>query len=133
MQREIVEERLSPSGARPQSFPFDSWRRTEADGFDLIEWLFTAARYRRNSIWIDAGLAGNRRCIGATDVSVASICADYFVDHPLLRVADAERQRHLQVLNVLIERAAWLDARIIVLPVLDRGELGDERDEATFL
>lgn len=133
----IMQGRLSPPGARPQSFPFDSWttefRRAQSYGFDLIEWLFAAADYERNPIWTEAGLADIRQCIMATGVSVASICADYFVDHQLLRVADGERRRHLQVLNVLIERAAQLGARVIVLPVLDAGELRDATDDGILL
>jgi len=130
----IMQGRLSPPGRRPQSFPFDSWqtefRHAQSYGFDLIEWLFTAADYERNPIWTEAGLADIRQCMLATGVSVASICADYFVDHQLLRVPAGERQRHLQVLNVLIERAAQLEASVIVLPVLDAGELRDASDDA---
>jgi len=36
-------------------------------------------------------------------------------------------------LNVLIERAAQLEAPVIVLPVLDVGELGDATDDAILL
>ena len=133
----IMQGRLSSPGARPQSFPFDSWqtefRRAQAYGFDLIEWLFVAADHDRNPIWTEAGLAAIRQCMTATGVSVASICADYFVDHPLLRVPEGERRRHLQVLNVLIERAGRLDAPVIVLPVLDAGELRDTTDDAILL
>ena len=133
----IMQGRLSPPGARPQSFPFDSWqtefRRAQAYGFDLIEWLFTAADYEQNPIWTEAGLAAIRQRMLATGVSVASICADYFVDHQILRVPEGERRRHLQVLNVLIERAAQLEAPVIVLPVLDAGELRDASDDALLL
>ena len=133
----IMQGRLSPQGARAQSFPFGSWqsefRRAQSYGFDLIEWLFAAADYERNPIWTEAGLADIRQCIMATGVSVASICADYFVDHQILRVPDGERRRDLQVLNVLIERAAQLDAPVIVLPVLDAGELRDATDDAILL
>jgi sugar phosphate isomerase/epimerase len=66
-------------------------------------------------------------------VSVASICADYFVDYPILRVPDDERRRHVEVLNRLIERAAQLEVPVIVLPVLDAGELDDGRDDAILL
>jgi hexulose-6-phosphate isomerase len=137
MQFGIMQGRLLPPGARPQSFPFDSWqiefRRAQSYGFDLIEWLFTAADYQRNPIWTEAALADIRQCSMATGVSVASICADYFVDHPILRLPDDERRRHLQVLNVLIERAAQLDAPVIVLPVLDAGELRDATDDAILV
>jgi L-ribulose-5-phosphate 3-epimerase len=133
----IMQGRLSPPGARPQSFPFDSWQiefqRAQSYGFDLIEWLFAAADYERNPIWTESGLADIRRSAMATGVSVASICADYFVDHQIVRVPADERRRHLQTLNVLIERAAQLDARVIVLPVLDAGELRDATDDAILL
>ena len=133
----IMQGRLSPPGARPQSFPIGSWqaefRRARSYGFDLIEWLFAAADYERNPIWTEAGVADIRKCILATGVSVVSICADYFVDHQILRMPDGERRHHLQLLNVLIERAAQLEVRVIVLPVLDAGELSDSTDDAILL
>jgi len=133
----IMQGRLSPRGARPQSFPFETWQtefqRARFYGFDLVEWLFSAADYTRNPLWTAPGLADIRQCIRASGVSVASICADYFVDYPILRVPDGERRRHVEVLNRLIERAAQLEVPVIVLPVLDAGELHDGRDDAILL
>jgi hexulose-6-phosphate isomerase len=128
----IMQGRLSPPRERPQSSPWESWQaefdRAQGCGFDLIEWLIDPVGYERNPIWTDVGMAEIQECMAATGVSVESICADYFVDHPLLRVSEAERHHHLEVLSVLITRAARLGARVIVVPVLEAGEVQNAED-----
>jgi sugar phosphate isomerase/epimerase len=71
--------------------------------------------------------------MAATGVAVASICADYFVDYKILRASAPDRRRHLQVLTMLIERAAQLNASVIVLPFLGAGEPRDDVDDAALL
>ena len=133
----IMQGRLSPARARPQSFPWNSWQaefqRARAYGFDCIEWLFDAVDYDRNPIWTEAGSAEIRASIEASGVSVESVCADYFVDRPLGRPPQAERRQHVQLLSVLIARAAQLGAGVIVLPVLEAGEPRDAHDQAVLL
>jgi L-ribulose-5-phosphate 3-epimerase len=133
----IMQGRLSPARARPQSFPWDSWKeefaRARSYGFDLIEWLFDGVRYEENPIWTEAGLAHIQECMISARVSVESVCADYFVGHPLVRASAAERRHHLHVLNVLIARACRLGVRVILIPALEAGEIQDADEQAVFL
>jgi L-ribulose-5-phosphate 3-epimerase len=137
MQLGIMQGRLSPARARPQSFPWESWQaefdRARFHGFDLIEWVFDAVRYEENPIWTEAGLAQIRERTRSSGVSVETICADYFVQHPLLRAAQAERDHHIEVLNALVTRASQLGARVVVIPVLEVGEIQNVEEQVVLL
>ena len=128
----IMQGRLSPARERAQSFPWSSWEaefdRARSHGFDSIEWLFDAPGYEDNPIWTREGCAAIRRAAAASGVSVVSVCADYFVSHPLLRAAEADRVRHLRVLDRLVGQAAEVGAGVIVLPVLEEGEVTSAAD-----
>lgn len=132
----IMQGRLSPARERPQSFPSDSWQeelaRARSFGFELLEWLFTAAGYERNPIWSSEGVAIVRERVKASGLRVESICADYFVAHPLVRMPDPERSQHIQVLNALIARAAELGSRVIVVPALEEGDVYGPDDIAAL-
>jgi L-ribulose-5-phosphate 3-epimerase len=137
MQLGIMQGRLSPARARLQSFPWESWQaefdRARFHGFDLIEWVFDAVRYEENPIWTEAGLAHIRERTRSSGVSVETICADYFVQHPLLRAAEPERDHHIEVLNALVTRASQLGARVVVIPMLEVGEIQDVKEEVLLL
>jgi sugar phosphate isomerase/epimerase len=133
----IMQGRLSPPQERSQSFPSDSWQeelaRAKSFGFELMEWLFTAADYERNPIWSREGVAIVRERVKASGLRVESICADYFVSHALVRMRDSERRQHIQVLNALIGRAAELGIRVIVVPALEDGDVYSPDDMAALV
>jgi sugar phosphate isomerase/epimerase len=137
MQLGIMQGRLSPARARRQSFPWESWQaefeRARFHGFDLIEWVFDAVRYEENPIWTEAGLAEIRESMRSSGVFVDTICADYFVQHPLLRASEAERSHHIEVLNVLVRRASLLGARVVVIPVLGAGDIRNAEEQVVLL
>jgi hexulose-6-phosphate isomerase len=124
----ITQGRLSPPvPGRLQAFPWSSWEeefsRARGCGFDIVEWLFEAERYEQNPICTATGLAKIRRQIAATGVQLRSVCASYFMTYPFFRVSEQERARSISVLNDLIRRAAALDVRTILLPVLEASEI----------
>src|SRR5262249_18789721 len=84
----IVQGRLSPPvPGRLQAFPSRTWReefgRARTCGFSSLEWVFEADNYEQNPIWTQEGVVAIRRQIDETGVRVDSICADYFMTHPL--------------------------------------------------
>jgi L-ribulose-5-phosphate 3-epimerase len=95
--------------------------------------LFDGVGYEENPIWTESGLAQIRGAIMKSGVSVRTICADYFVAHRFVGVSEAERQQHTEVLNLLITRAPEVGARVIVLPLLELGEIRDAEERAVFL
>lgn len=112
----IMQGRLSPAGARPQSFPRETWRdefdRARRCGFDCLEWLITESGLEENPIW--ARPDDIRRCAEDSGVRLTTLCADCFLqrgdDHALL-----ER---------LLAAAAGLGIDTVVVPWLEQNAVG---------
>lgn len=126
----IMQGRLSPAPqGRPQAFPWQTWAHEFSDaraaGFDHIEWLVTAERANDNPLLTDAGIADIRDLVATTGVGVASICADCFIPLPLVRVPVAEQRQRTELLTRIVRQAARLDARVVVLPLLEANAPAD--------
>jgi len=122
----IMQGRLSPPiNGRIQAFPKDSWRdefeKAHACGLDLIEWVFEADEWERNPIFSDP--AEILRMSSESGVQVLSVCADYFMDLPLIRISKSEQDRRLNLLNELILRSCCIGIEYIVIPFVDTSEI----------
>lgn len=132
----IMLGRLSPPVAgRLQAFPWDSWagefEHARTLGFDGLEWLFDADRYQENPIWTAAGISALRARSRGTDTTLRSLCADYFLAHPFVRVSREDRDHAITVLERLIRCASSAGIETILLPVLESAEVRtpDEKDQ----
>lgn len=134
----IMQGRLSPPvPGRLQTFPWSSWEQefhhAHECGFDAIEWLFEADDYEQNPIWTESGLERIRRQIATAGVQLRSVCADYFMAHPFIRVPEQERARSVAVLNRLIVRAASVGIQTILLPLLEVAEIRTDAEKVQLL
>ena len=134
----IRQGRLSPpAGGSLRGFPHHSWHRefehAHACGFDAIEWLFASGDHTVNPVWSDEGRSEIAGRVRATGVRVQSLCADYFITHPLFRVSSEARQCRAAVLTQLITAAARVGVTLIVLPVLEASAIQTLEDEDHLL
>jgi L-ribulose-5-phosphate 3-epimerase len=91
----IMQGRLvPPDDGRIQCFPRARWRDEFAlaasAGLDAIEWIYDLYGADVNPIATDEGLAQIEDLSRANNVRVHSLCADYFMDKPLLRASGRE-------------------------------------------
>jgi hexulose-6-phosphate isomerase len=109
----------------------EEFARAAAADLDTIEWIYDAYGENCNPIATDAGLQEMRCLSEAHGVTVESVCADWFMEFPLLRsVGDEARRRW--------ERLAWLMHRCarhggvnrIVIPFVDASAIQSEADQA---
>lgn len=129
----IMQGRLSaPSPDGPQSFPHASWReefrRAAALGFDCIEWLFELRQHERNPLWTDSGRDEIRAAMESSGVAVDSVCAHYFIQWAPFAGAGGGDPALDRLLPALVERAADLGVRRIVVPLLEGASLRDAAD-----
>lgn len=118
---------LPPEDGRIQAFPRTRWQQELAlaadAGIDGIEWIYEAYGEGDNPI-CDA--AGRERLLQQSKrhgVAVRSLCADWFIDHPLAwDEARAER------LGSLAATAGAVGIERIVVPCVDRSRLRDSAD-----
>jgi hexulose-6-phosphate isomerase len=118
-----------------QQFPWSSWRdefaRAATCGLAFIEWLFAPDGYDRNPVWTDEGQREIRAAVAATGIPVRCLCADYFIAHPLVRVAEGRLVERIEVLDRLIGLAARAGVRVLVVPMLEAGAIRTSAEMAS--
>lgn len=130
-----MQGRLSPAGARPQAFPIATWRQEFATargcGFDRIEWLVTADGLDANPLI--AALDEVRECIVESGVKVTSLCADYLIERPLVRVTAAEQREGIALLDRVIAQASRIGIEVVVVPVIEGNALQSRAEGRALL
>ncbi len=97
---------LPPSDGCFQCFPRKQWRTefplaAEA-GLDAIEWIYDSPGESENPLGSDNGLAEMHRLSEKSNIAVVSVCADYFMECPLVKVgASARRIRKTESTKLL--------------------------------
>ena len=134
----IMQGRLTPPiGNRIQAFPADRWREefplAAQVRLGCIEWIYETYGHDQNPLCTDAGLAELRSLSERHGVTVRSVCADYFMEQPLIRAEGAELRRRSEHLRWLISRCAAAGIRRIVLPFVDASEIRTSEDEPTVV
>jgi hexulose-6-phosphate isomerase len=129
----IMQGRLvPPTDNRIQCFPSERWadefELARQAGLDCIEWIYDLYGADVNPLATDAGIAEMKALIQKTGVQVLSICADYFMDRPLVRAGAGELAERLAIFDWLLGRGALLGINRVVVPFVDasRIETDDE-------
>jgi L-ribulose-5-phosphate 3-epimerase len=129
----IMQGRLVPPvGGRFQSFPRGLWERefdlAVAAKLDAIEWIYDEFGTDENPIATDEGIETVEAHVRRTGIQVRSICADYFMDRPFVRVDEDEWRRRVDVLLWLLDRSRRIGASRVVLPFVDASRIQDHSD-----
>ena len=129
----VMQGRLAPPiDGRFQCFPLPHWqeefpRAAEAE-LQFIEWIYDLYSESSNPIASDAGIELMRQRSKASRVAVRSMCADYFMDRPLLRVTPAERAMQIDKLGWLLGRCQQVGIQRVVLPFVDASRIEGNKD-----
>jgi len=130
----IMQGRLVPPDAgRFQSFPRAQWRdefpNAVAAGIDYIEWIVDAHGFDVNPLFTETGLSELDTLKREYGVATSAICADWFMDYPLLRCTPAQLAEREIFLRRLIPIAKHIGAGYIVLPFVDISRIESEADK----
>jgi L-ribulose-5-phosphate 3-epimerase len=129
----IMQGRLvPPSEGRIQCFPRERWRDEFAlaatAGLEAIEWIYDLHGADVNPFAADDGLEELRALSAENAVQVRSLCADYFMDKPLLRANEREIDERTKTLEWLLGRCAILGMNRIVLPFVDASRIESDAE-----
>jgi hexulose-6-phosphate isomerase len=129
----IMQGRLVPPlDGRIQCFPRERWRDefalAAAADLDAIEWIFDVVGLDVNPVVTDSGLEEMAALSAETGVGVRSVCADYFMDRPLLRADDQAIEDRVETLSWLLRRCALLGAGRVILPFVDASRIGSDAE-----
>lgn len=123
---------VAPEQGRFQSFPRQGWRleieRAADIGLRGIEWIYDLFGEGANPLETVDGREELRGLLTRHGVSVLSICADYFMDRPLLRCSAAENAQLLERLEWLLSICPELGIGRVVLPFVDASKIHDEAE-----
>jgi len=129
----VMQGRLVPPEAdRIQCFPRQRWadefRLGAKAGVDSIEWIYDVWGSDANPISSDAGIQEVRELSKQHEVAVLSVCADYFMDRPLIRTDSEEQRSRVRLLLWLMSRCEQLGINRIVLPFVDQSAIRSQAE-----
>jgi len=123
---------LPPLPGRFQHFPRDGWEREFAlareAGLQAIECIYDSLGADVNPLATETGIELMNRLSGETGVLVRSICADVFMETPLVRTSAVELDERLGKLRWLLGRCARAGIERIVLPFVDASRVSNEAE-----
>lgn len=139
MKLAVMHGRLSPQeDGRFQSFPRNSWReefaRAAEAGIPNIEWIDDTYGADITPLRTSEGVEEMLTLMKKYSVSIPSICADSFMEEPLIRCTDEERAERLKLLDHLFHQAKKVGAAHLGIPFLDNSALNtkEEIDQAAL-
>jgi L-ribulose-5-phosphate 3-epimerase len=129
----IMQGRLvPPTEGRIQCFPRDRWSDefalAAAAGLEAIEWIYDLYGADVNPIAVDDGIEQLRSLSAQTGIQVRSLCADYFMDKPLLRADEREIDERAETLRWLLGRCAMLGLKRVVVPFVDASRIDSDQE-----
>jgi L-ribulose-5-phosphate 3-epimerase len=123
---------VPPEPGRFQSFPRSRWRDefalAELAGLETIEWIYDAYGEDMNPVATSDGVRALRGLSEKHGISIESVCADWFMDYPLIGIDQAASNLRWQRLAWLLTQAASLGVNRIVIPFVDASAIRGERD-----
>jgi L-ribulose-5-phosphate 3-epimerase len=130
----IMQGRLSPpEPGHFQAFPRKSWRdefaRAKQVGFSYIEWIHDSYDEGANPIFSISGRSAVEELKAEHGIATPAICADWFMEFPLIRCSELERNVREDHLRSLIPIAHQIGAWRIVLPFVDNSRLVTEQEK----
>ena len=123
---------LPPEADRFQCFPRERWAEefelAPRCSLDSIEWIYDVWGQDVNPIFLEGGEQDLRTLAQRHGIAVVSLCADYFMDRPLIRIDAHERRDRTQHLSWLISRCQKFGITRIVLPFVDNSAIRSQAE-----
>jgi len=129
----IMQGRLiPPTDNRIQCFPRERWadefELAARAGLDCIEWIYDLYGADANPLATDSSLEKLRDLSIQHKVKILSICADYFMDKPLVRASQAELEDRLHTFYWLLERGWLIGINRMVIPFVDASRIDTQNE-----
>jgi L-ribulose-5-phosphate 3-epimerase len=123
---------VPPTENRIQCFPRERWadefELAAQAGLDCIEWIYDLYGAEVNPLATDSGLEKLRDLSMQHKVRVLSICADYFMDKPLVRASQTELDDRLHTFYWLLERGRLIGINRMVIPFVDASRIDTQEE-----
>ncbi len=134
----VMQGRLLPKyNGRYQAHPVNYWEEefhiAKDIGLDCIEFILDYSEVDINPLLTSKGIKKINSLIDKTNIQVKTICADYFMLHPLHSNDQKEVDFSKKILTRLLQNSSLLNVSEIVIPCVDQASLKELNDLTHFV
>ena len=129
----IMQGRLSPRiDGKIQAYPAKTWQKefeiAQEIGYAAIEWIVEKP-LEINAIMSESGIKEIKEVIRNTGVRIDYVCADIFMQQPLVRMSQDIRKENKEHLNNILLNAKEVGAIGVEIPFVDASSIKNESEK----
>jgi L-ribulose-5-phosphate 3-epimerase len=133
----IMQGRLSPRiDGKIQAYPASTWQKefeiAQEIGYAAIEWIIEKP-VETNALMTDSGKAEIKKVITSTGVRIDYVCADIFMQQPLVRMTKDTKSQNKEYLSAILKNAKEVGAIGVEIPFVDNSSIKSENEKLEFI
>ena len=133
----IMQGRLSPRiDGKIQAYPANTWQKefeiAQEIGYAAIEWIVENP-VETNALMTDSGKAEIKKAIASTGVRIDYVCADIFMQQPLVRMTEETKSQNKEYLASILKNAKEVGAIGVEIPFVDNSSIKNETEKQEFI
>jgi hexulose-6-phosphate isomerase len=132
-----MQGRLSPRiDGKIQAYPASTWQKefeiAQEIGYAAIEWIVEKP-VETNALMTDSGKAEVKKVIASTGVRIDYVCADIFMQQPLVRMTEDTKSQNKEYLATILKNAKEVGAIGVEIPFVDNSSIKNEKEKQEFI
>ncbi|MGA0082642.1 MAG: sugar phosphate isomerase/epimerase family protein [Candidatus Nanopelagicales bacterium] len=132
-----MQGRLSPRiDGKIQAYPAKTWQKefeiAQEIGYSAIEWIVEEPM-AENSLMTESGLSEIAKIIEKTNVKVDYICADIFMQQPLIRMNSKNKESNKHYLSQILINANKIGAIGVEIPFVDNSSIKNDEEKEELI
>jgi hexulose-6-phosphate isomerase len=133
----IMQGRLSPRiDGKIQAYPASTWQKefeiAQEIGYAAIEWIVEKP-VETNALMTDFGKAEIKKVIASTGVRIDYVCADIFMQQPLVRMTEEAKSQNKDYLLKILKNAKEVGALGVEIPFVDNSSIKNDKEKQEFI
>jgi hexulose-6-phosphate isomerase len=133
----IMQGRLSPRvDGKIQAYPASTWQKefeiAQEIGYAAIEWIVEKP-VETNALMTDSGKAEIKKVIASTGVRIDYVCADIFMQQPLVRMTEETKSQNKEYLATILKNAKEVGAIGVEIPFVDNSSIKNETEKQELI
>jgi L-ribulose-5-phosphate 3-epimerase len=132
-----MQGRLSPRiDGKIQAYPAKTWQRefqiAQEIGYSSIEWIIEKP-FEVNALMSKSGIQEINQVITDTGVKIDYVCADVFMQQPLVRMSQQTREENKKYLTNILLNAKEVGAIGVEIPFVDSSSIKNENEKIELI
>ena len=133
----IMQGRLSPRiDSKIQAYPASTWQKefeiAQEIGYASIEWIVEKP-VETNALMTTSGKTEIKKVIASTGVRIDYVCADIFMQQPLVRMTEETKSQNKEYLLKILENAKEVGAIGVEIPFVDNSSIKSDTEKQEFI